>query len=94
MKQQEETVTVSATFYFKTNEIIRTKMTAPMIDGIIAILAITGPPNPRRYSPRAEPIRSVMILPIQPIEPRRFVSQPAIAPIAASIIRTQIKYNL
>lgn len=42
MKQQEETVTVSATFYFKTNEIIRTKMTVPMIDGIIAILAITG----------------------------------------------------
>lgn len=63
-------------------------MTAPMIDGIIAIPAITGPQNPRRCSPSAEPIKPAMIFAIQLIEPRRFVSQPAIEPMTAPIIKT------
>ena len=95
MKQTAEIVTfvtVSAVCYliksFKTIETIRTRMTAPMIDGIIAIPAITGPQNPRRCSPSAEPIKPAMIFAIQLIEPRRFVSQPAIEPMTAPIIKT------
>ena len=45
-----------------------TKITAPKIDGTIAIPATCGPHSPRRACPNEEPIKPAKILAIQFID--------------------------
>ena len=73
----------------KTADTIKTRITAPMIDGIIAMPARLGPQWPRIPCPIADPTRPAIILLIQPIDSPRFVIAPATAPIIAPTIKDQ-----
>lgn len=79
---------------FNATETIKTRITAPMIEGMIAIPATTGPQDPSKYSPRADPINPATIFAIQLIEPPRLVSHPAIEPMIAPINKLQIRCNI
>ena len=54
------------------NETTAITITAPTIDGIIAIPANEGPQLPRSDCPTDEPIRPAKIFAINPIEPPFF----------------------
>ena len=74
------------------NEVRSTRITAPKIDGTMAIPAICGPHSPKIACPNDEPISPAKMLVKKPIEPPLPVIKPATIPIKAPIIRTQIQY--
>ena len=74
----------------KKNDTIATKITAPIIDGTIAIPANEGPQLPSSDCPIAEPIHPATTFAIIPIEPPLFVIAPAIAPMTPPTINDQI----
>ena len=71
----------NAYFLPNRNETTATTITAPTIDGIIAIPANEGPQLPRSDCPTDEPIRPAKIFAINPIEPPFLVIAPAMRPI-------------
>ena len=72
----------------KKNETTATTITAPIIDGTIAIPASDGPQEPKIACPIAEPTKPATMLAIQHIDPPLFVIAPAIKPIIAPTINT------
>ncbi len=77
-----------------TKETTSTKMTAPNIDGTIAIPAICGPHEPKIAWLKVEPTSPAIKLAINPIDPPLPVMKPAIRPIIAPTIKTQIHDNI
>ena len=77
-----------------TKETTSTKMTAPNIDGTIAIPAICGPHEPKIAWPKVEPTSPAIKLARNPIDPPLPVMKPAIRPIIAPTIKTQIHDNI
>ena len=73
-----------------TNETIRTKIIAPMIDGINDMPANEGPQVPRSPWPIHAPIKPATMFAIQPIATPRLVIAPAMAPMIAPMINFQI----
>jgi len=77
----------------KKKETTATTITAPIIDGTIAIPANLGPHVPNNPCPTADPTNPAIIFAIHPIAFPLLVIAPAIKPIRAPIINDQIIFN-
>lgn len=71
-----------------------TKITAPKIDGTIAMSATFGPHSPKRAWPSEDPTNPAKILAIQFIDLPCPVKAPAIKPITPPTINTQIQCSI